>query len=109
MHHKILRDQRIPSEWHHIARKKGRDKKIKITIGVEAGLVRFFKSMGTGYQNRMNDVMSAWMHARLAGLIVGAETVDAFWFTECEEYQKQKWGVTEEAWRDIRGERRGGG
>jgi len=104
MHHKIFRDQRIPSEWHHIARKRGRDKKIKITIGVEAGLVRFFKSMGTGYQNRMNDVMSVWMHARLAGLIEGAETMNEFRIKECEEDPKPEWGATEEAWRDMRGE-----
>ncbi len=104
MHNTIYRAERIPPMWREIAKDKGRDKKIKITIGVEAGIVRFFKSMGSGYQNRMNDVMSAWVHGRLAGVIEGPETMDEFKFEMCEEDPKWEWGGTKEAMRGIREE-----
>ena len=32
--------------------------------------------MGPDWQVRVNRLMAAWMHARLAGLIEGAETMD---------------------------------
>ncbi len=51
MHYKIFRDQRIPPEWHHIARNKSCDKKFRIAIEVEPRLVRFFKWMRCGVQN----------------------------------------------------------
>ncbi len=93
LHDTIHRSQRIPEAWHVIGREKGRDKKVKITIGIEAGVVRFFKSMGSGYQNRMNDVLSAWVHGRLAGLIEGPETLEEFKFEEAGKTPKPEWGT----------------
>ena len=40
--------------------------------------MKWFRSMGPGYQPRMNDVLRAFMHAKLAGLLKGDETLDAF-------------------------------
>lgn len=97
LHDAIYRSRRIPQAWHDIGRDKGRDRKVKITIGIEAGVVRFFKSMGSGYQNRINDVLSAWMHGRLAGLIEGPETIDEFRFEMVEDTPKPDWGATEKA------------
>lgn len=46
---------------------------MKLTIRVDAEVVRFFKYMGPGYQPRMNKVQRCFMHARLAKMINGPE------------------------------------
>ena len=77
LHQEVLDTRRIPREWHQIAKAKGQAEKVWLTIRVDADVVRFFRRFGRGYQARMNDVLAAWMHGRLAGLIDGpdAETV----------------------------------
>lgn len=44
---------------------------MRLTIRLDADVVRFFKSMGPGYQPRINKVLRTFMHARLAKLIEG--------------------------------------
>ena len=51
---------------------------MKVNLGLEADVVKFFKSMGAGYGPRINDVLKSYMYARLAGVIKGAETTDHF-------------------------------
>ncbi len=65
----------IPSGWHDIWREKDRrdDKQTRVTLQLDADVVRFFRSMGKGYQPRMNRVLRAFMHDRLAGLVAGPE------------------------------------
>ncbi len=41
-------------------------------------MVWFLRKMGKGYQEGMNDVLSAWMHGRPAALIEGPDEVDIF-------------------------------
>jgi len=38
-------------------------------------VLKFFRSMGPDYGPRINDVLRSYMHARLAGVIRGAETL----------------------------------
>jgi uncharacterized protein (DUF4415 family) len=75
MHNTIELTGRIPEEWHQIAEATPRREKQKVNLCLEADVVRFFKSMGEGYGPRINDVLKSYMHARLAGVIKGAETV----------------------------------
>lgn len=65
----------IPDGWHDIWREKDRrsDKRTRVTLALDADVVRFFRSMGKGYQPRMNRVLRAFMHDRLAGLVAGPE------------------------------------
>jgi len=86
----IWRQQRIPPEWHEIAKTRTRRKKARVTMGVEEDVLRFFKVMGIGYQARMNEVLRAFMHARLAGLVEGPETPVAV-----QEGPRPEWGDTE--------------
>lgn len=67
---------RIPAEWHEIVREKGQSKKVRVTIRLDEEIVKFFRSTGADWQPRLNRVLSVWMHARLAGMIRGAETMD---------------------------------
>ena len=76
LHQEVFRELRIPAGWHEIAREKGAETKARVTIRLDDDVVKFFRSMGTDWQPRMNRVLSVWMHARLAGLIDGAETMD---------------------------------
>ena len=75
LHNTIELTGRIPEEWHQIAQATPRAAKVKVNLGLEADVVKFFRSMGEGYGPRINDVLKSYMHARLAGVIRGAETV----------------------------------
>lgn len=76
LHQRILTEGRVPEAWHELARERGAGKKVRVTILVEEEVLRFFKSMGEGYGPRMNRVLAGFMHARLAGLLEGGETMD---------------------------------
>ena len=78
LHNTIELTGRIPEEWHEIATKTPQVAKVKVTLALEADVLRFFKSMGQGYGPRINDVLKSYMHARLAGVIRGAETLNHF-------------------------------
>jgi uncharacterized protein (DUF4415 family) len=66
----------IPEEWQEIARLRGPMPKVRVTLWVEGDVVKFFKGMGTGHTTRMAEVLRAFRHARLAGLVLGAEGLD---------------------------------
>lgn len=74
LHNTIELTGRIPEAWHEIAQATPRAAKVKVNLGLEGDVVKFFKSMGEGYGPRINDVLRSYMHARLAGVIRGAET-----------------------------------
>jgi uncharacterized protein (DUF4415 family) len=75
LHNTIEATGRIPEEWHEIAKAAPRAAKAKITLRLETDVVRFFRSMGPDYGPRINDVLRSYMHARLAGVIRGADTI----------------------------------
>lgn len=67
---------RIPDAWHEIARRRDEPRRERVTIALEEDVLRFYRSMGRNYAGRINEVLRAYMHARLAGLLQGAETVE---------------------------------
>jgi uncharacterized protein (DUF4415 family) len=75
LHNSIEMTGRIPEEWHEIAKATPRSVKAKVTLRLEDDVVKFFRSMGPDYGPRINDVLRSYMHARLAGVIRGAETI----------------------------------
>lgn len=75
LHNTIELTGRIPEEWHQIATATPRSVKQRVCVALEADVLKFFKSMGEGYGPRINDVLRSYMHARLAGVIRGAETL----------------------------------
>ncbi len=76
LHERIDTSGRIPEEWHDIGKERGVQPKVKVNMWVEADVVRFFKGMGQGWSTRMAEVLRTFMHARLAGVVQGAEEVD---------------------------------
>lgn len=106
LHHRIEDTGRIPPEWHQIAQGRPTAAKLRVTLGLEADVVKFFRSMGPGYGPRINDVLKSWMHARLAGVIRGAETINLFReATEVHDGPKPAFGATAkdmgEVWEDA--------
>ena len=92
LHNSIEMTGRIPAEWHEIAQKRPASGKEKVTLRLEADELKFFRSMGPDYGPRINDVLSSYMHARLAGVIRGAETAPEFRGSVAPE--RPLWGET---------------
>ena len=78
LHHKIEATRRIPAEWHEIAQRAERQPTERVTLRLDRDVVKFFRSMGAGYGPRINEVLRSYMHARLAGVIGGADTAEMF-------------------------------
>ncbi len=95
LHHHIEATSRIPDEWHEIAKTRAPQGKQRITMAVDRDVLRFFRSMGAGYQPRLNEVLRSYMHARLAGVIRGAETMAHHRRAEAyHEGERPGWGDT---------------
>ncbi len=109
MHNKIEMSGRIPKEWHEVAKALPDRRRRQVNIGLDEEVVRFFKSMGTGYGARINTVLKSFMHARLAGVIEGAETLNHYkeW-QEGQDMPKPAFGhlsqAMGEAWEDAPGQ-----
>ena len=95
MHHTIAINYRIPQEWHDISTRRD-SKTTRVTIRLDEDVVKWFKSMGPGYQPRINDVLRSFMHAKLMGLLQGDETMDAFREGAFAGGDKPDWGKTAE-------------
>lgn len=105
LHNTIEMTGRIPEEWHQIARATPEAAGVKVNLRLDADVVKFFKSMGEGYGPRINTVLKSYMHARLAGVIKGAETIAHYRKrAELHDEGKPAFGVTAqslgEVWED---------
>lgn len=69
LHSEIANIVGVPQEWQQIAERLDTPEKSKVTIRINQDVLKFFKATGRGYQARMNDVLSAYMHSKLCGLI----------------------------------------
>ncbi|MGQ0567275.1 MAG: BrnA antitoxin family protein [Gemmobacter sp.] len=106
LHHRIEETGRIPPEWHEIAQKRPLSDKVRVTLALESDVMKFFRSLGPGYGPRINDVLKAYVHARLAGVIKGAETLNLYReAAEVHHGPKPAFGTTAqemgEAWEDA--------
>ncbi len=62
----ILRRTRniVPKGWHEVADETPCEKPKKpMTIRLEAEVLDWYRNLGMGYQNRINAVLKAYMHA----------------------------------------------
>ncbi len=78
LHWSLLKLQHIPAEWNHIAldHPPSNPSRIRVTASFDADVLKYFKGLGPGYQNRMNLVLRAYMHGRLAKILHGPDTTD---------------------------------
>lgn len=68
----------LPRDWDEIWEEQDKrdPKRVKVTISLDDDVVKFFKGLGPGYQPRINRVLRAFMHFRLAKIINGPDTMD---------------------------------
>ena len=95
LHHTIEATSRVPEEWHEIAQEEPRVGTERVGLRLDRDVVKFFRSMGLGYGPRINRVLRAYMHARLAGVIRGPETAPQFRVGLAGE--RPLWGETAQA------------
>lgn len=103
LHFPTARNWAIPAKWHDIAARTKRGEKVKITMWVEKDIVRFFKSLGHPYQPKMNEVLGAFMEAKIAGVLHEAGEVDQY-FEEVRRKQRPKLGDADAEWEAVRRE-----
>jgi hypothetical protein len=101
LHHRLIELRTIPPEWDgiHERRRERHPKREKVTANFDADVVRFFKGLGPGYQWRMNEVLRAYVHARLAKIVTGPDTTDYILHPERipEEPEAWDWGQAEKS------------
>ena len=70
--------QRVPDAWHsvHDAPDTFCRKNVKVTFLVSRDVLTYFKKMGPGHGKRMNRVLTAYVHGRLAGIVEGPDVTD---------------------------------
>ncbi|SFI58249.1 BrnA antitoxin family protein [Jannaschia pohangensis] len=75
MAHAATRRDRVPEDWRQIWQNRSQ-KKRKVSLYVDEDVYKLFRSMGSGMGPRMNTVLSAFVRARLAGLLEGEDLVE---------------------------------
>jgi uncharacterized protein (DUF4415 family) len=54
----------VPEGWYSVERRAEiKPKKTKLTLALDADMVKWFRALGRGYQPRMNAILRAYMHA----------------------------------------------
>lgn len=94
LHHTIEVTNRIPEEWHQIAQRRHPQPTERVTVRLDRDVLKFFRSMGAGYGPRLNEVLRSYMHARLAGVIQGADTAEMFRKRDDFDGARPVWGET---------------
>lgn len=114
IHHKFWRGEGLPKEWHDIAIEQGPGPKTKVSLYVDARVLKFFRATGKGWQGRVNLVLEAYVLARAASAVRGVERFDLRRSAEKERVDGPPpgWGQTLKdetywtsgAWREDEGE-----
>ena len=99
LHHHLIETRVIPEGWSEIWQsvEESHPRRTRVTMRLDADVVKFFKGLGRGYQKRINMVLRAYMHGRLSKLVEGPDTTD--WVLRPDRIpetpQKVDWGDSE--------------
>ena len=67
----------IPDAWHTLEHDVDVEpKKQKVTLYLDAPVVRYFRGMGNGYQERINRLLSTWMNMKVADELKIMEVIE---------------------------------
>lgn len=71
--------RRFPAEWRTLEDDVWSDPpKEKVTLYLDRAVAKAFKSMGRGWQARVNRVLETWLQAQILGWLEDERAVDAF-------------------------------
>ena len=66
-----------PEAWHTLeADLDVVERKVKVTLYLDASVARVFRAMGQGYQARINRVLSTWAQMKIAGMLREREEIE---------------------------------
>lgn len=87
----------MPDAWHPVHDDPGTFAKrtVKVTFLVSRDALACFKKMGRGHGQRMNRVLAAYVHGRLAKIVEGADVTD---FVLRPEKVKRRIGARRPDW-----------
>ncbi|MBI1218931.1 MAG: hypothetical protein GC186_10315 [Rhodobacteraceae bacterium] len=81
----------LPAEWHEVALTSKDTKREKVTLYLDANVMKFFRQMGRGTHRRINDVLKIWMYGRLNHLIHGPDKNELFGPDGLFATEKPRW------------------
>jgi uncharacterized protein (DUF4415 family) len=73
---RLWQGEGLPEGWARIAAEEGPGPRRRTTLWVDERVLRFFRTTGKGWHGRMNDVLVAFVNARLSGAIRTRERFD---------------------------------
>jgi uncharacterized protein (DUF4415 family) len=73
---RLWQGEGLPEAWARIAAEEGPGPRQRTTLWVDDRVLRFFRSTGKGWHGRMNDVLVAFVNARLSRAIRARERFD---------------------------------
>jgi len=69
-------DDRLPVGWHHLETETIDPKKTRVTLRLDADMVRWFRKLGPRYQTRINKVLRMYYLGIISGEISIEEKVE---------------------------------
>lgn len=95
LHQQILSEGRIPQAWHDVATDEAEPGTERVTIRLDKDVVKFFRAFGPRWQTRANRVLRAFVLAKAAGLVRGAETMSYL------QSARDHWSRPKPEWGDV--------
>lgn len=68
LHDAVEWQRHVPRQWSDL-HMRGTPPKTKVTVRIDSDIIKYLKSLGPGYQERMNNVLRAWVAAKAAKMI----------------------------------------
>jgi hypothetical protein len=60
----------VPDAWHTLEQDLDvTEKKVKLTLMLDASVAKVFRAMGRGYQARINRILATWVQLKMSGLM----------------------------------------
>jgi uncharacterized protein (DUF4415 family) len=91
----------LPAEWNDIGLCSRDGRREKVTLYLDANVMKFFRAMGKGFHARIDDVLKIWMYGRLAGLIHGPEHNELFGPEGLFAAEKPEWDEAYDGDREL--------
>ncbi len=63
----------VPEDWREVAQAAPQPPRVRLSLRLDEDVVKFVRLMGVNYQGRINQVLRAFMLARLARVVPGPE------------------------------------
>ncbi|RII37987.1 hypothetical protein DL237_15060 [Pseudooceanicola sediminis] len=69
---------RVPDAWHTLEQDLDvHEKKVKLTLYLDASVAKFYRGMGSGYQARINRLLGTWAQMKIAEVLRGDALLNA--------------------------------